>query len=99
MEENKSQNETTPAKPEAHSRAVKKIKIRALRPILVDRVHDKVMGLNGRIVEVGSVVEVSEEEAKELCDTHFRGHFGFGGERWQDDGKFPMHDYRRAERV
>lgn len=89
-----------------------RVKIEILRPCLINRHRDKNDVLQGTIVETG-IHEVVEAEAKELCDTQFRGHFSFGGERqwaYDADRKLTLdpaghadatktHDYRRARRV
>lgn len=54
--------------------AKKKVKILTQRPISVD----------GKIVEPGQTLEVSEDEAKEFCDRSFQSFYPFSGERYED---------------
>jgi hypothetical protein len=63
---------TTPAAEAA--KPVKMVKIKALRDVQVNRgTKDE------RIVLPGTICMVTEEEAKDLCDTKFRGYHPFYG--------------------
>lgn len=66
-----------------------KVKIKALRPLLL---------ADGSHVSPGSIIEVSESEAKSIVDRRAKGPYAFSGERTgQTDAD--RHDIRRAVRV
>lgn len=69
----------------------KMVKIRALAPIVV--------GKNAVPVPVGSVVEVTEEEAKEFADRIFVGNYSVSGEHGEAFAEASRHRTKRAERV
>ena len=65
----------------------KKIKIKALRDIAP-------RSAGGKILKAGTIVHVTEEEAKEYCDKYFTGFPQGSGQ-----GKWPKEKIYRAERV
>lgn len=67
--------------------APKKAKIKALRNLTIGETT----------VAKGSIVEVDETLAKELCDKKFVGNYSFSGERSNEDAE--RHVVRNAERV
>jgi len=77
------QNDTKMVKPQS------KTKIRMLRDAYVGET----------VAKEGSVVEVDESLAKELCDTVFKGPPQFRGERESNDPNAQMSKITRAVRL
>lgn len=78
---------STPNKREKKSTmAEKMVRIKLLHPCTV----------GGEIYEPGTVLEVPESEANQLCK-HREGHFKFSGER--PDSEVERHNMTRAEKV
>lgn len=77
--------------------SAKRVKIKTMRPILVDVHQDPKTGMvQGTIVPEGKEVEVSEEEARLHCDSKFEGYWAFAGDRYDDN---PRHTCQRAIRI
>lgn len=76
----------------------KTYKIVALRPFQVGEIHWKEGRVDRdetRIVAVGEIVEVSKEQAKDLCKP-IKGSYAFSGERHNADRDVTRHDLSRA---
>lgn len=66
-----------------------RVKIKAIRQISL---------ADGTVVTPGTIVEVSEQEAKAIIDRRARGPYSFSGER-VGNVESDRHDIRRAVRV
>lgn len=85
-----------PAAPASKVAEEESVAIRTVRAIKVKREGQDV------IVEPGQEVMVTPSEAKEFCDTVFKAHHAFAGERYEadfPDGKHPVHEIKRAVRL
>lgn len=71
------------------------VKIRALLPIMPS---GQVKGQE-QIVAPGTVLEVTEEDAKEFCDRIFVGNYGMSGMFPEQQAELTRHRIKRAERV
>jgi len=72
-------------------KGTKMVKIKALRPVMVTT-------QNGRkVLEIGTVAEVPEDEAKAIVESSFSGPYPFSGERFLADGNVETGVIRRAE--
>lgn len=80
--------DTAPAKDLAKTAPTQLVKVKAVRPIR-DAKND--------IVNPGGIAEVTQEQAKELCDHPFKGSYAFFGERVEEEVE--RHQIRRAVRV
>lgn len=60
-------------------KTAKLVKVKLNYPTLVERKVDGVV--EKQIHNIGDVVEVSEEKAKEMCSQKFQGGYDFDGER------------------
>ncbi len=52
--------------------------------------------IHPQVTKAGSVVTVTEENAKKLCDRHYKGNFAFSGERYEEQNVQKIY---KAERV
>lgn len=73
--------------------STKLVKIKVLSPIVVKKNNEQVA------VPVGTVVEVTEEEAQEFADKIFVGNYSVSGEHGEAFAEQSRHKTRRAMRV
>jgi hypothetical protein len=94
-----SEKENKPSAPtEVMKPASKKVKVLTLRPVMINAKEGNLGAVEGTIVPENTRIEVTEEEAKMLCDQDFKGHYKFSGQRYDSEAS-EMHNYRRAIRI
>lgn len=93
MEQIKPEAPTAPDRLVAAPKTTKMVKVRAIR----DFRHGPGLERERKVAIPGQEVEVTEEEAKNLCDKTYEGSHAFYGERQQSEVQ--RHVIRRAERV
>lgn len=76
-----------------------KTKIKLLRDVVVPTVKEGKLDWSGDIKREGTVVEVDELAAKELCDVSFDAPPQFRGERETSDPSATRHKIFRAQRL
>lgn len=78
------------------SKQTKMVRIKTLLPI---RRQVGPTPLDTEIVNPGTTLEVTEDEAKMFCDKSFKGLPKFSGERYEGDGDVEFHRIYRAKRL